>query len=110
MPGISRVIVDDIRIAPLTVDRVQVRRITIPAASATGIHLHNGPVFGVIESGVARVRIDGGETRELHAGDTFHEPAQTRIDRFDSAEDELVFLAWFPIGDGQEPTLIPLDD
>ena len=105
MAEIRREVVQDLLIPEQVVGRVQARRITIPAGAPTGPHTHNGPVFGVVLSGTAFVQVDGSEVIPLGPGQTFFEPAETTIDRFDGGDDELVFLAWFPVPDGVEPEL-----
>lgn len=105
--GISRVIVFDQELpAPKTVQRVQVRRITIGPGTASGLHTHNGPVFGSIESGSAVYRIDGQQEVVLRPGDVFYEPEGVRIARFDALDEGVVFLAYFPVGPDQEPELL----
>ena len=106
MEPVSRHLVDDIPLHPsLTIGRVVVRRITMAPHVAAEAHTHNGPVFGVIESGSVRFQVDGGESVTLVAGDTFYEPAHTVINAFDAAEDGVTFLGWFPVGPGDEPRL-----
>ncbi|GAB3887163.1 cupin domain-containing protein [Kibdelosporangium lantanae] len=70
--------------APRVIDHVEVRRITIAPHHSPGLHVHNGPVFGSIETGSAVYRIDGGPESVLTAGDVFYEPESTRIARFDA--------------------------
>jgi quercetin dioxygenase-like cupin family protein len=108
MAEITREVLQDLLIPEQVTGRVQVRRITIPAGAETAPHTHNGPVFGAVVSGRAHVQVDGGEVTTVGPGEVFFEPAETRIDRFDGADGELVFLAWFPVPDGVEPLLSPL--
>ncbi|MFJ1767563.1 cupin domain-containing protein [Amycolatopsis sp. NPDC088138] len=95
--------------APRVVDHVQIRRITIAPGFSTGLHVHNGPVFGSIETGSAVYQIDGEPASVLAPGDVFYEPEATRIARFDAQDDGVTFLAHFPAGPGETPELIPLD-
>jgi len=95
--------------APRVVDHVQIRRITIAPGHGTGLHVHNGPVFGSIETGSAVYQIDGEPEAVLTPGDVFYEPEATRIARFDAQERGVTFLAHFPAGPGETPELIPLD-
>jgi quercetin dioxygenase-like cupin family protein len=74
------------------------------------VHEHNGPVVGVILSGTAIVQIDGQPEVVLGPGEPFSEPERTRILRFDAGPQGLEFVAFFPVGPGEEPTLTPLDD
>jgi quercetin dioxygenase-like cupin family protein len=106
-PEITRVVVLDQSLpAPLAVQRVEVRRITIEPNAVVGAHVHNGPVFGSIESGSA-VYQQGADAEEvlLRPGDVFYEPAAERISRFDAQDEGVTFLAYFPLGPGQEATL-----
>ncbi|WP_285041286.1 cupin domain-containing protein [Plantibacter sp. LMC-P-059a] len=85
---------------------VEVRRITIPADVHPGAHWHNGPVFGVVESGSVFFRVGNGEQTVLRTGDTFYEPANETITRFDATDEGVTFLAWFPVPAGITPELI----
>ncbi|MGW5719946.1 cupin domain-containing protein [Amycolatopsis sp. NPDC003865] len=91
--------------APRLVDLVEVRRITIAPGHGAGLHVHNGPVFGSIETGSAVYRIEGEAETLLRPGDVFYEPEATRIARFDAQEDGVTFLAQFPVGPGETPRL-----
>ncbi|MGW7681221.1 cupin domain-containing protein [Kribbella sp. NPDC054772] len=104
---ISRVIVLDQHLPePLPVQRVEARRITIAPNTALGAHVHNGPVFGNIVSGSALYQQDADdEPQVLHPGDVFYEPAIDRISRFDTEDEGVTFLAYFPLTAGQEATL-----
>jgi quercetin dioxygenase-like cupin family protein len=84
---------------------VEIRRITLQPNVAGGPHLHNGPVFGAIESGSVHFQVDGGEETILRAGDTFYEPADVLIDRFDATSEGVTFLGYFLSGPGEEPVL-----
>lgn len=93
---------------PRVVDYVELRRITIAPDFGTGLHVHNGPVFGNIETGSAVYQIDGEPESVLTPGDVFYEPEAARIARFDAQEDGVTFLACFPVGPGETPSLTPL--
>lgn len=95
--------------APRVVDHVEIRRITIAPGHGTGLHVHNGPVFGSIETGSAVYQIDGEPESVLTPGDVFYEPEAARIARFDAQEHGVTFLAHFPAGPGETPELIPLE-
>ena len=90
---------------PLAVDTVEVRRITIRADVHPGAHWHNGPVFGVIETGSVFFQVEGEDESVLHAGDTFYEPGNRTITRFDATGEGVTFLGWFPMSAGTEPEL-----
>ncbi|GAA2091490.1 hypothetical protein GCM10009840_33490 [Pseudolysinimonas kribbensis] len=104
---ITRAIVDHhVLASSLTIGHVEVRRISIAPGVTPGAHWHNGPVFGVIERGSARLQVAPDAERVLVAGDTFFEPADTTITRFDATDEGVTFLAWFPMPSGVEPDLI----
>ena len=86
-------------------DHVEVRRITLAPSVQPGAHVHNGPVFGVIEAGSAHVHVEGGTERVLRAGDTFYEPGDATILRFDATDEGVTFLGWFPLPDGDSPEI-----
>ena len=104
---ISRVVVLDQHLPePLPVQHVEVRRITIEPHTALGAHVHNGPVFGNIVSGSAVYQQGADdEPQVLHPGDVFYEPAVDRISRFDTEDEGVTFLAYFPLTAGQDATL-----
>jgi len=110
VPAVTRTVVLDQRLpAPRVIDRVEVRRITIAPDESAGLHVHNGPVFGSIETGSAVYQIEGEPETVLTPGDVFHEPESARIARFDAQGDGVTFLAHFPVGPGETPTLTMLD-
>ncbi len=82
-------------------DRIEVRRIRMPAGVAAGLHVHNGPVVGNIVSGRVAYQIEGEQVRTLGPGDVFFEPQGARIARFDALDEDVTFLAYFPLVPGQ---------
>lgn len=84
---------------------VEIRRITVQPNVSVGPHRHNGPVFGAVERGSVHFQVDGGPERILRAGDTFYEPAEALIDRFDATEEGVTFLGYFLTGPGEQPVL-----
>ena len=108
-PAVEREIVQDVTLAdPRPIGRIQTRRITMRPDVVGGLHLHNGPVVGSIERGSAIYQVDGGTPVTLEVGDTFYEEEGTRIARFDAGPEGVVFLAHFPVGAHEEPTLTML--
>jgi quercetin dioxygenase-like cupin family protein len=106
-PPLSRVVVMDQALpGPLATQRVEIRRITIAPGYAAGLHIHNGPVFGSIETGSAVYQIEGKSEIVLKPGDVFYEPEGMRIARFDAQEDGVTFLGYFLIADGAKAELI----
>jgi quercetin dioxygenase-like cupin family protein len=111
MESVTRdVLVDQPLPAPLATTHVEIRRITMPPGTAAGAHTHNGPVFGSIERGEVIFRIADEPATTLRAGDIFYEPADTVISRFDATEAGAVFLACFPLTEGQVSELRPVAD
>ncbi|MEV7094256.1 cupin domain-containing protein [Amycolatopsis sp. NPDC051045] len=110
VPAVTRTLLLDQQLpVPRVVGHVEVRRITIAPHESPGLHVHNGPVFGSIETGSAVYRIEGEPESVLTPGDIFYEPESTRIARFDAQDDGVTFLAYFPVGPGETPLLTPLD-
>jgi quercetin dioxygenase-like cupin family protein len=104
---LSREIVMDQRLPePLATERVEIRRITIAPGYAAGLHVHNGPVFGSIETGSAVYQIEGEPETVLRPGDVFHEPAGARIARFDARDDGVTFLGYFLLGGDMNAELV----
>ncbi|WP_410593721.1 cupin domain-containing protein [Amycolatopsis sp. lyj-23] len=111
VPAITRTLLLNQQLpAPRVVDHVEIRRITIAPGEHLGRHVHNGPVFGSIETGSAVYQIEGEPETVLAPGDVFHEPESARIARFDPEGDGVTFLAYFPVGPGETPSLTMLDD
>lgn len=96
VPPMTRSIVLDQPLpAPLATSRVEVRRITIAPGHAAGLHVHNGPVFGSVETGSVIYQIDGEAASVLGPGDVFYEPEGARIARFDARDEGVTFLGYF---------------
>jgi quercetin dioxygenase-like cupin family protein len=104
---LTRAIVMDQRLpSPLTVQRVEIRRITMAPGYAAGLHIHNGPVFGCIETGSVVYQIEGEAETVLGPGDVFYEPEGARIARFDAQEEGVTFFGYFLLPDGVNAELI----
>jgi quercetin dioxygenase-like cupin family protein len=109
-PPMSRVIVMDQKLPrALATQRVEIRRITIAPGHPAGLHMHNGPVFGNIETGSAIYQIEGELESVLVPGDVFYEPEGVRIARFDAQEDGVTFLGYFLLADGVDAGLVDPD-
>ncbi|ACU76035.1 Cupin 2 conserved barrel domain protein [Catenulispora acidiphila DSM 44928] len=110
-PPLSRVVVMDQKLPEaLATQRVEIRRITIAPGYAAGLHVHNGPVFGSIETGSAVYQIEGESAVVLRPGDVFHEPEGVRIARFDAQQDGVTFLGYFLLADGLDAELVFVED
>ncbi|MEV5705271.1 cupin domain-containing protein [Actinoallomurus sp. NPDC052274] len=106
VPPISRsVVLDQLLPAPRSTHRVEVRRITIAPGYAAGLHVHNGPVFGSIETGSVVYQIDGEAASVLGPGDVFYEPEGARIARFDARDDGVTFLGYFLLAADESPEI-----
>ena len=92
--------------APLVTHRVEIRRITITPGYAAGLHIHNGPVFGSIETGSAVYQIEGEPETVLKPGDVFYEPEGVRVARFDAQEDGVTFFGYFLLAEGVNAELV----
>jgi diamine N-acetyltransferase len=105
--AVTRVVVQDALLPhPVPVVRVETRRISIRPNIAAGLHVHNGPVIGSIETGSARYQVEGEPEKTLQPGDVFYEPAGARIARFDGGPNGVTFLGHFPLEADQEATLL----
>ena len=85
--------------------QIEFRRIHIVPGHAAGLHVHNGPVVGSILDGSATFQIDGEPESILGPGDVFFEPEGARIARFDAGDDGVTFLAYFLLGQDQDPDI-----
>ncbi|WP_237774430.1 cupin domain-containing protein [Actinosynnema sp. ALI-1.44] len=90
---------------PHVTQRVEIRRITIAPNEAAGLHVHNGPVFGAVETGSVIYQIEGEPAVTLKPGDTFYEPEGARIARFDAEGEGVTFLGYFLLTIDQEPEI-----
>ena len=104
---VSRVVVMDQELpGTLGVRRVEIRRITMAPGFAAGLHVHNGPVFGSIETGSVVYQIEGSAETVLTPGDVFYEPEGARIARFDALAEGVTFLGYFLLADGVDAGLV----
>ncbi len=93
-----------------TVTRVDVREIAFEPGQATGRHKHPCPVISYIVEGTALVQEDGGPVREIHAGESVYEPADSIMARFDNASSTqaMRFIAHYLLT-GDEPLIEMLE-
>ncbi|WP_426594196.1 cupin domain-containing protein [Cellulomonas sp. McL0617] len=101
---VTRVLEHDITFgAPKAVGRVQMRRITMAPGVASGLHVHNGPVFGTVLRGSVLFGAAGEPVRVLTAGDVFFEAEGAPIAHFDAQDEGVEFVGVFPLAGDQEP-------
>ncbi|PJI93327.1 cupin domain-containing protein [Luteimicrobium subarcticum] len=106
---VTRAVVQDVVLdAPVHIARIETRRITMAPGVVGGRHTHNGHVVGVVESGSVTFQVAGAPAVVLGAGDVFHEPAGTVIERWDAGPEGVVFVGHFPVPAGADPELRPL--
>lgn len=103
--SITRTVVADIELPAKTVERIETRRIRIPAGVAAGLHIHNCPVVGTVVEGSVAYQVEGEPAATLAPGDVFYEAEAARIARFDALDDDVVFIAHFLLSSGQQPEL-----
>ena len=90
------------------VSSVEVRRITLLPNVEGGAHIHNGPVFGVIELGSVVLQVGLEPPRTLMTGDVFYEPAGDTITRWDATTEGVTFIGYFLLSDNETPELTPV--
>lgn len=90
------------------VSSVEVRRITLLPNVEGGAHVHNGPVFGVIELGSVVFQVGSEPPRTLTRGEVFYEPADDTITRWDATDEGVTFVGYFLLGADQTPELTPV--
>lgn len=62
-------------------------------------------MFGVVESGPAYFQVGTNAESVLHPGDTFYEPGNETVARFDATSEGVTFLAWSPVAADTGPQL-----
>lgn len=104
--SITRTVLSDVTLAhATTVERVETRRIRIPADTVAGLHVHNCPVVGSISEGSVAYQIEGEPVTVLRPGDAFYEPEGVRIARFDALDEDVTFVAHFLLTAGRQAEL-----
>lgn len=109
-PVTREILTDQTLPKPLPTTHVEIRRIRMPAGRAAGRHIHNGPVFGNIVEGEVLFQVEGEEEIVLRPGDVFYEPAAVPITHFDARDEDVTFLAYFPLTAGQESEMLQTPD
>ncbi|MFC0437352.1 hypothetical protein [Kutzneria buriramensis] len=102
----TRTVLADITLPQVRpVERIETRRIRIPAGVAAGPHIHNCPVVGSIVEGSVAYQVEGEPVVVLTPGDVFYEAEGARITRFDALDDDVMFIGHFLLAAGQEPEI-----
>ena len=106
-PAVSRTTLQVTHLAPAhQTAAVEIRRIALGPGFVGGFHLHNGPVFGSVETGSAVYQVEGSPEVVLGPGDVFYEPEGARIARFDARAEGVTFLGYFLLADGVDAGLV----
>lgn len=96
----------------VSVDRVEVVEVSLPAYQQAGRHLHLCPVIGCVTAGSILFQIEGRPAQQLYAGDVFFEPANTPVSHFDNPGAEpATFIAYYLLGDADHELIrmLPTD-
>jgi quercetin dioxygenase-like cupin family protein len=104
-PMTRTVILDALLGEALPTERIEARRIRMRAGLAAGRHVHNGPVVGCVLAGDVLFQVDGQPESVLRPGDVFFEPGRVPIVHFDALDEDVTFVAYFPLTAGQEAEL-----
>jgi quercetin dioxygenase-like cupin family protein len=94
-----------------SIERVEVKSITLLPAQRTGLHLHPCTVVGYIAEGTISFQIEGQPVKVLQQGDAFHEALGARIVSFDNVSETApaTFIAFYLLGPGQSRLIQMLD-
>jgi quercetin dioxygenase-like cupin family protein len=86
-----------------SIERVEVKSITLAPAQRTGLHVHPCTVVGYVVEGAIAFQIEGQPAKVLKQGDAFHEAFGTPIVRFDNASEtaSATFIAFYLLGPGE---------
>jgi hypothetical protein len=104
--SITRTVLADITLAQAkAIERIETRRIRIPAGIAAGPHIHNCPVVGSVVEGSVAYQVEGEPVVVLSPGDVFYEAEGARIARFNALDGDVTFIAHFLLSAGQQPEL-----
>jgi mannose-6-phosphate isomerase-like protein (cupin superfamily) len=77
-----------------TVERVEVKKLTITPGGKTGLHTHPGPVISYVVQGTLVVKVKGEAEKTFKPGEVIYEPGNTMIEKFDngSTTEPAVFI------------------
>jgi quercetin dioxygenase-like cupin family protein len=94
-----------------SVDRVEVKSITLAPSQRTGLHRHPCTVVGYVADGAISFQVEGQSPKILRQGDAFHEPLNARILHFDNASDSApaTFIAFYLLAAAEERLIEMLD-
>ncbi|MCE9685635.1 cupin domain-containing protein [Shewanella sp. AS16] len=85
---------------------VKAQRIEMAPGVAAPVHVHPVPTFGVINQGSIAYQEEGGAEVMLKAGDTFFEPKDLKILKFNNGGDKpAVFTVFYLVEDKDSQTL-----
>ena len=85
------------------VSSIRGQEIELPENTTPGAHTHPCPVIGYILEGTVIYQIKGGVAKTLNAGDSFYEPENTIISRFESQDKPVKFIAYYLMQDDNKP-------
>jgi quercetin dioxygenase-like cupin family protein len=74
---------------------VSLYRITIPAGTSTGWHLHTFPVFAYVEKGTLTIEIKGHKTLTITRGQSFSEVINVQHNGSNRGTEDVVLFAVF---------------
>ena len=70
-----------------SIERVEIKEVTMGPTQKAPLHLHPSPTLGVITEGLISFQIEGEPVQYLKAGDAFYESANVRVAKFDNDGD-----------------------
>jgi quercetin dioxygenase-like cupin family protein len=90
----------------VSVERVEIKALTIGPGLKTGLHRHPCPVVGVIQEGQILFQVEGEPSRVLKPGDAFFEPPHRRMLHFDTVGDTAAkFTAYYLLTAPDQPII-----
>ena len=85
---------------------VKSQRIEVPTGFSAPIHSHPTPTFGVINNGMIMYQEEGGEEKILKEGDTFFEPQNVKILKFNNISNGAsAFTVFYIVEKNNSPTI-----